>query len=115
MARFLWAFGLQSPAMKGNSLSPLRIPAPRKPEPPDPVTPEPPAEASEKWLQQTLAVHTERDERLAAYWEEKLLKNLLATCNETGWKPLYDFEAGLQQTVDWYRRNVGWLKGVTRS
>jgi dTDP-glucose 4,6-dehydratase len=35
--------------------------------------------------------------------------------NEIGWKPLYDFEAGLQQTVDWYRGNVGWLKGVKRS
>ena len=191
-ARFLWAFGLQSQAMKGNSQPPLRIPAPREPEPPDPVTPKPPAETSKKWLQQTLAVHIERDERLAAYWEEKLLseafrelrthfpeatpdfeaalrelapetakylsgkikvplysyawaqpltpdtqkfdtglrmadpifaparreeivKNLLATCNEIGWKPLYDFEAGLQQTVDWYRRNVGWLKGVKRS
>jgi len=34
---------------------------------------------------------------------------------EIGWKPLHDFEAGLQQTIDWYRRNAGWRKGVKRS
>jgi hypothetical protein len=28
---------------------------------------------SEKWMQSTLAVHIERDERLNAYWEQKLL------------------------------------------
>jgi dTDP-glucose 4,6-dehydratase len=28
---------------------------------------------------------------------------------------LSHLEAGLQQTVDWYRGNVGWLKGVKRS
>jgi dTDP-glucose 4,6-dehydratase len=26
--------------------------------------------------------------------------------SEIGWKPLYDFETGLQQTIDWYRRNA---------
>jgi len=35
--------------------------------------------------------------------------------SEIGWKPLYDFEAGLQQTIDWYRRNDGWWKGVKGS
>jgi hypothetical protein len=31
------------------------------------------AEESEKWFQKTLPLHVERDERLGAYWEEKLL------------------------------------------
>jgi len=35
--------------------------------------------------------------------------------HEIGWKPLYDFEAGLQQTIDWYRRNADWGKGVKES
>jgi dTDP-glucose 4,6-dehydratase len=35
--------------------------------------------------------------------------------SEIGWKPLYDFEAGLRQTINWYRRNVWWWKGVKRS
>jgi dTDP-glucose 4,6-dehydratase len=35
--------------------------------------------------------------------------------SEIGWKPLYDFEAGLKQTIDWYRRNDGWWKGVKGS
>jgi hypothetical protein len=35
------------------------------------------ADASEKWLQATLAVHIERDERLGAYWEKLLLAEAL--------------------------------------
>jgi hypothetical protein len=31
-------------------------------------------------MQATLAVHIEHDERLAAYWEEKLLAEALPTC-----------------------------------
>jgi dTDP-glucose 4,6-dehydratase len=34
--------------------------------------------------------------------------------NEIGWKPLYEFEGGLLQTIDWYRRNGWWWKGVKR-
>ena len=34
--------------------------------------------------------------------------------NEIGWKPLRAFEAGLVQTIDWYRRNAWWWKGVIR-
>ena len=31
---------------------------------------------------------------------------------ETGWKPRVPFEAGLAQTVDWYRANVTWVERV---
>ena len=31
---------------------------------------------------------------------------------ETGWKPQVPFETGLQQTVDWYRGNAGWVERV---
>jgi len=34
--------------------------------------------------------------------------------NEIGWKPLHAFEAGLVQTIDWYRRNTWWWKGAIR-
>jgi dTDP-glucose 4,6-dehydratase len=34
--------------------------------------------------------------------------------NEIGWKPLYAFEHGLSETIDWYRRNESWWKGVKR-
>ena len=30
----------------------------------------------------------------------------------TGWKPSVAFEAGLQQTVDWYLENTGWVQRV---
>jgi dTDP-glucose 4,6-dehydratase len=29
-----------------------------------------------------------------------------------GWRPQADFEAGLQATVDWYRRNEGWWRPI---
>ena len=32
--------------------------------------------------------------------------------SEIGWKPLYAFERGLLETIDWYRRNESWWKGV---
>jgi dTDP-glucose 4,6-dehydratase len=35
--------------------------------------------------------------------------------SEIGWKPLYAFERGLLETIDWYRRNERWWKGVKRS
>jgi hypothetical protein len=35
-------------------------------------------EASEKWMQETLAVHIERDERPAAYLDEKLLETAIS-------------------------------------
>ena len=31
---------------------------------------------------------------------------------ETGWSPQVEFEAGLAQTVDWYRANAGWVERV---
>ena len=33
--------------------------------------------------------------------------------NELGWKPLYNFESGLEETVDWYLQNEKWLHHVT--
>lgn len=31
---------------------------------------------------------------------------------ELGWKPKYDFDIGLEQTVDWYKNNTEWWKRV---
>jgi len=31
---------------------------------------------------------------------------------ETGWGPLVQFEDGLARTVDWYRENAAWVRGV---
>jgi dTDP-glucose 4,6-dehydratase len=31
---------------------------------------------------------------------------------DTGWKPAVEFEAGLQQTVEWYRSNTDWVSRV---
>jgi dTDP-glucose 4,6-dehydratase len=33
--------------------------------------------------------------------------------NELGWRPLQDFESGLQKTVQWYFENSRWLERVT--
>ena len=35
--------------------------------------------------------------------------------NETGWRPLWRFEEGLRQTIDWYRDNEWWWRGVLRA
>jgi dTDP-glucose 4,6-dehydratase len=32
---------------------------------------------------------------------------------ELGWKPSVTFEEGLEQTIDWYLANTGWLNNVT--
>jgi dTDP-glucose 4,6-dehydratase len=44
-------------------------------------------------------------DRRYALSSEKLMQ-------ETGWKPLMDFERGLQATVDWYRSNPEWIAHV---
>jgi dTDP-glucose 4,6-dehydratase len=31
---------------------------------------------------------------------------------ETGWRPVMEFEVGLAQTIDWYRRNPSWVDRV---
>jgi len=36
---------------------------------------------------------------------EKMEKDL-------GWKPAIPLEQGLQQTIDWYKKNAAWLAGV---
>ena len=32
---------------------------------------------------------------------------------ELGWKPVYTFEKGIQETIQWYLNNLGWVKLVT--
>jgi dTDP-glucose 4,6-dehydratase len=34
------------------------------------------------------------------------------TKNEVGWKPEISLDAGLRQTIDWYKNNVSWLAAV---
>jgi dTDP-glucose 4,6-dehydratase len=34
---------------------------------------------------------------------------------EIGWKPLYDFEEGLSETIDWYRNNEPWWRDALQS
>ena len=34
--------------------------------------------------------------------------------DKTGWKPLHDFEVGLQTTIDWYRTNEPWWRDVLK-
>lgn len=31
---------------------------------------------------------------------------------ELGWKPAYDFDSGLQDTVRWYLTNAAWVENV---
>jgi len=31
---------------------------------------------------------------------------------ETGWSPQVRFEDGLARTIDWYKRNAGWVERV---
>jgi len=32
-----------------------------------------------------------------------------------GWKPVYDFSASLDATIDWYKENTKWLKNIKKS
>jgi len=32
--------------------------------------------------------------------------------HETGWQPAMNFEAGLAQTIEWYRANAAWVAHV---
>jgi dTDP-glucose 4,6-dehydratase len=32
--------------------------------------------------------------------------------SELGWKPRYDFDAGLEETINWYISNMKWLKDI---
>ena len=32
--------------------------------------------------------------------------------SETGWTPSVEFDAGLTQTVAWYRENAAWVRNV---
>jgi dTDP-glucose 4,6-dehydratase len=34
---------------------------------------------------------------------------------EIGWKPLHNLERGLVETIEWYRQNESWCRGVLRS
>jgi dTDP-glucose 4,6-dehydratase len=31
---------------------------------------------------------------------------------DLGWKPRIPLDAGLRQTIDWYKQNSGWIAGV---
>ena len=31
---------------------------------------------------------------------------------DTGWRPVVEFEAGLAQTIEWYRANTSWVARV---
>lgn len=44
-------------------------------------------------------------DRRYALSSEKLMR-------ETSWAPVMSFEAGMAQTIDWYRRNAGWVSRV---
>ncbi len=34
--------------------------------------------------------------------------------NQLGWRPIVDFEQGLQETIDWYRHNEGWWRALEK-
>lgn len=34
---------------------------------------------------------------------------------EIGWKPLHNLERGLAETIEWYRQNESWWRGIMRS
>ncbi|NLG53485.1 MAG: NAD-dependent epimerase/dehydratase family protein, partial [Clostridiales bacterium] len=31
---------------------------------------------------------------------------------ELGWKPVYTFERGIKETIDWYLNNTGWITNI---
>ena len=35
--------------------------------------------------------------------------------NELGWKPIYDFETGLRQTIEWYVNNRAWWEPILQN
>ena len=32
--------------------------------------------------------------------------------NELGWKPVYNFDTGISQTIKWYLENNEWLNNI---
>ena len=34
--------------------------------------------------------------------------------NELGWNPKHDFETGLEDTINWYLKNLSWCKNVMK-
>ncbi len=56
-------------------------------------------------LLKTVADRPGHDRRRYALSSAKLMQ-------ETGWEPLVQFEDGLARTVDWYRENTAWVRGV---
>jgi len=44
------------------------------------------------------------DRRYAIDWSE--------TKRELGWEPQYDFETGIEKTIQWYKENESWWKGL---
>ncbi|MBQ1447932.1 MAG: GDP-mannose 4,6-dehydratase, partial [Erysipelotrichaceae bacterium] len=33
--------------------------------------------------------------------------------NELGWKPVYNFDTGIKETIKWYLDNKDWVENVT--
>jgi len=59
-----------------------------------------------------------RDEKAIKYVEDRkghdfrYAIDLTKIKNELGWTPKYNFELGLQKTIDWYKENQDWWKSL---
>lgn len=68
----------------------------------------------------TILQALEKPESLISYVADRPGHDLRYAINphkmesELGWNPTYDFESGIQQTIDWYLENQGWWKPLLK-
>ncbi len=68
----------------------------------------------------TILHHLGKDESLISFVTDRLGHDLryaidyTKAAKELGYKPMYNFEDGLQKTVEWYIKNGDWVKAVAK-
>lgn len=68
----------------------------------------------------TILHHLGKDESLIRFVDDRLGHDLhyaidyTKAARELGYAPQYNFEDGLQKTVEWYKKNTKWVEAVTK-